>query len=206
MVDEYKKEATVAGQFDPRLKVNIFYPEIQTDYPGEKIYGRDWVAGWGSDCFFRKYQGDYYRSKEDYYSPINFRVIRYADVLLLYAECLTELSGGTPPALAITCLNRVRERSGLSKIENSTLYSGAVSSKAAFLKRLQMERSLELCYEGVRWADLKRWKIWDTTEGLNELIKRDPDFSNFVVGKSNRLPIPQSEVDNNPNLSQNDKY
>ena len=206
LVDEYKKEGPVAGGFDPRLRANLFYPEIQTDYPGEKIYGRDWNAGWGSDCFFRKYQGDYYRDHEDYYSPINFRVIRYADVLLLYSECLTELSGGTPPALAIECLNRVRERVGLSKIENSTLYSGVVTSKEAFLKRLQMERSLELCYEGVRWADLKRWKLWDTPAGLNELISRDPDFSNFVVGKSDRLPIPQSEVDNNPNLKQNPLY
>jgi hypothetical protein len=94
----------------------------------------------------------------------------------------------------------------LSKLENSKLYASAVISKAAFLKRLQMERSLELCYEGVRWADLKRWKLWDTPAGLNELIGRDPDFSNFVVGKSSRLPIPQSEVDNNTNLKQNPLY
>ncbi len=206
LVDEYKKETTAAGTIDPRLRVNIFYPEIQTDYPGEKIYGRNWEAGWGSDCFFRKYQGDYYRNREDYYSPINFRFIRYADVLLLYAECLTELSAGTPPALAVECVNRVRERSGLPKLQNSTLYAATVNSKAGFLKRLQMERSLELCYEGVRWADLKRWKLWDTAEGLNELIGRDPDFSNFVVGKSSRMPIPRSEVDNNPNLTQNPLY
>ncbi len=206
LVDEYKKENTADGKIDPRLRANLFYPELQTDFPGEKIYGRDWQAGWGSDCFFRKYQGDYYRNNEDYYSPINFRVIRYADILLLYAECLTELSGGTPPAQAIDCVNRVRERVGLSKLENSLLYANAISSKAAFLKRLQMERSLELCYEGVRWADLKRWNIWNTADGLNELISRDPDFSNFVVGKTNRLPIPQSEVDNNPNLKQNPMY
>ncbi|MDC7217675.1 MAG: RagB/SusD family nutrient uptake outer membrane protein [Spirochaetales bacterium] len=206
LVDEYKKEPTVNGEIDLRLRVNLFYPEIQTDYPGEKIYGRDWEDGWGSDCFFRKYQGDYYRDHEDYYSPINFRVIRYADVLLLYAECLTELSNGTPPTFAIECVDRVRERVNLPKLENSTLYSSAVTSKEAFLKRLQMERSLELCLEGVRWADLKRWNLWETSEGLNELISRDPDFSNFVVGKSSRLPIPQTEIDNNPNLDQNPMY
>ena len=206
LVDEYKKELTVSGETDPRLRTNIFYPELQADYPGEKIYGRDWEAGWGNDCFFRKYQGDYYRNHEDYYSPINYRVIRYADVLLLYAECLTELSGGTPPALAIDCVDQVRERSGLPKLANSSLYSGVINSKADFLKRLQMERSLELCYEGVRWADLKRWKLWDSNEGLNELISRDADFTNFVVGRSHRMPIPQSDVDNNPNLDQNLMY
>lgn len=206
LVDEYKKEQTVDGDIDPRLRASIFYPELQTDFPGEKIYGRDWEAGWGSDCFFRKYQGDYYRNHEDYYSPINFRVIRYADVLLLYAECLAELSSGTPPALAIDCVNRVRERVNLPKLENSTLYASAVTSKAAFLKRLQMERSLELCLEGVRWADLKRWGLWDSQDGLNELISRDADFTNFVVGKSSRMPLPQTEVDNNPNLEQNPMY
>jgi len=206
LVDEYKIESTVAGEIDPRLRASIFYPEMQLDYPGEKIYGRDWETGWGSDCFFRKYQGDYYRDLEDYYSPINFRVIRYADVLLCYAECLTELSGGTPPVLAVECVDRVRERVELPKLENSTLYSGVVNSKADFLKRLQMERSLELCLEGVRWADLKRWNLWDSSDGLNELISRDSDFTNFAVGKSDRMPIPQSEVDNNPNVNQNPMY
>lgn len=209
LVDEYKKEKTVDGKIDARLRDNIFYPEIATDFPGEKIYGGDWrTEQWGSDCFFRKYQGDYYRSKEDYYSPINFRVIRYADVLLSYSECLAQLSAGAPPALAIECVNRVRTRASvnLPTLENSTLYSNVVTSKDLFLKRLQMERSLELCYEGVRWMDLKRWKLWDTQAGLNELKSRDEDFNNFVVGKSQRLPIPQSEVDNNPNLNQNSPY
>jgi starch-binding outer membrane protein, SusD/RagB family len=207
LVDEYKKEKTTGGEIDPRLRDNLFYPELQTDFPGEKIYGGDWRVGqWGTDVFFRKYQGDYYRDHEDYYSPINYRLIRYADVLLLYAECLAELSSGAPPALAIECVDRVRERVGLSTLATSTLYSGVITSKTDFLKRLQMERSLELCLEGFRWADLKRWKLWDTTEGLNELISRDPDFSNFVVGKSSRLPIPLREVDNNPNLDQNPNY
>ncbi|PCH71669.1 MAG: RagB/SusD family nutrient uptake outer membrane protein [Bacteroidales bacterium] len=206
LVDEYKKELTTDGQIDPRLRANIFYPELQSDYPGEKIYGRDWDTGWGNDCFFRKYQGDYYRDREDYYSPINFRVIRYADVLLCYAECLAELEGGAPPVEAIEAVNKVRQRVGLGELQNSSLYSSVVNSKTDFLKRLQMERSLELCYEGVRWADLKRWNLWDTQAGMDELISRDPDFTNFVVGKSNRLPIPQSDVDNNPNLDQNPMY
>ena len=57
----------------------------------------------------------------------------------------------------------------------------------------------------VRWVDLKRWGINDQTT-LNELKARDSDFNNFIIGKSIRMPIPQSEVDNNPNLNQNDQY
>ena len=209
LVDEYKKEKTVNGKIDSRLRDNIFYPEIATDFPGEKIYGRDWnTKQWGANCYFRKYQGDYYRNFEDYYSPINYRVIRFADVLLCYAESLTQLASGTPPAKAIEWVDRVRQRArtNLPALENSTLYANVITSKSLFLKRIQMERSLELCYESVRWIDLKRWKLWDTQAGLDELKSRDEDFNNFVVGKSQRLPIPQSEVDNNSNLKQNIPY
>ena len=48
------------------------------------------------------------------------------------------------------------------------------------------------------------WKI--RLAALNELKERDSDFNNFIIGKSIRMPIPQSEVDNNPNLNQNDQY
>lgn len=206
LVDEYKKEPNQDGEIDPRLRASLFYPDLQTDYPEEDIYGRNWE--WGNEAFFRKYQGDYYRDFEDYYSPINFRVIRYADVLLSYAEVLANMGGGAPPALAVEMVNRVRTRPSvnLPTLQNSSLYSDVVNSKEDFLKRLQMERALELCLEGVRWIDLKRWKLWETQEGLNELISRDPDFNNFDVGKNNVMPIPQSEVDNNPNLEQNPNY
>ncbi|WP_262713147.1 RagB/SusD family nutrient uptake outer membrane protein [Anseongella ginsenosidimutans] len=65
---------------------------------------------------------------------------------------------------------------------------------------------LELCGESVRWADLKRWGDLDTQEGVDAVAARDPDFNNFDVGVHIRLPIPQSDVDNNPNLEQNDGY
>jgi len=69
-----------------------------------------------------------------------------------------------------------------------------------------MERSLELCLESVRWIDLKRWGILDSQEGLSELISRDTDFSNYVIGKNQVMPLPQLEVDNNKNLIQNANY
>lgn len=42
-----------------------------------------------------------------------------------------------------------------------------------------MERTLELCFEGWRWGDLKRWGMLDTQEGINELKSRDVDFNNL---------------------------
>jgi hypothetical protein len=70
-----------------------------------------------------------------------------------------------------------------------------------------MERSLELCFEGVRWMDIKRWGLLDNQTGIDELKSRDADFNNFVIGKHRRLPIPQIEVDNSAGqLTQNPKY
>jgi SusD family. len=130
--------------------------------------------------------------------------MRYADILLNYAECILE-TGGTPQQAAVY-VDKVRTRVGLNKIEDS-MYASSLNSKEAFMKRLQMERSLELCFEGWRWADLKRWGLLDTQAGIDELKSRDPDFNNFVLGKHSRLPLPQIEVDNSDKgLTQNPKY
>ena len=74
-----------------------------------------------------------------------------------------------------------------------------------------MERALELCFEGWRWADLKRWGLLDSHAGIAELKARDKDFNNFVIGKHKRMPIPASEVeiskiDDVPQLTQNPNY
>ena len=58
-----------------------------------------------------------------------------------------------------------------------------------------MERALELCFEGWRWADLKRWGLLDSQAGIDELKARDKDFNNFVIGQRNSMPIPTSEVE-----------
>lgn len=118
--------------------------------------------------------------------------MRYADILMNYAECLVET--GTNPADAAVYVDKVRERAGLAQLKDSQ-WKDCLNSKDAFIKRLQMERTLELCFEGWRWADLKRWGLLDTEAGIEELEKRDRDFKNFVVGKHRRLPIPRDEVD-----------
>jgi hypothetical protein len=153
--------------------------------------------------FFRKYGTDYYRDYDDYHSPVNIRLIRYADVLLMYAECLANLPSGDL-AEAVALVNQVRARVNMPELAIN--HPEAVATKPAFLKRLQMERSLELCLEGHRWADLKRWGLVDNQSGLDELKGRDPDFNNFILGKHNVLPIPSNEVSNNTGLTQNPKY
>ena len=69
--------------------------------------------------------------------------MRYADILMNYAECLVET--GANPADAAVYVDKVRERAGLAKLKDSQ-WKDCLSSKDAFIKRLQMERTLELCF------------------------------------------------------------
>lgn len=199
VVNEFKKEATVDGEIDPRLGSTLFYPELEEDF-GLKTYGSDW--NWGEDeAWFSKYARDYERNNEDYFSQVNFRMIRFAGVLLLYAEVLNELE---QTATAYQYVDRVRSRANMVPL--ATAYPEIGNNKDLFRERLKMERVLELCGESVRWADLKRWGDLDTQAAVDEVAERDPDFNNFVVGKHIRLPLPQDEVNNNPNLEQNPEY
>lgn len=199
IVDEFKKEKTADGNIDPRLRYTLFYPALEADF-GDKVYGRSW--NWDADeAWFRKYARDYFRNNEDYYAQNNFRLVRFSDILLLYAEVLNEL-GST--AEAIQYVDQVRNRVGLPAL--AVNHAEALAGPDAFRERLKVERELELCGESVRWADLKRWGDLDEAGRVENVAKRDPDFKNFVVGKHIRLPLPQIEVLNNPNLKQNAGY
>lgn len=199
LVDAFKEESTTDGQLDPRLQHTLFYPELFEDF-GIKVYGRDWE--WGeNEAWFSKGARDYYRNGEDYFSEVNFRLIRYADILLRYAEVLNEL-GMT--AEAYQYVDMVRARSNMAPLAEA--YPSIGTNKEAFLERLKQERVLELASESVRWGDLKRWGMLDTQAEIDEISQRDPDFENFVVGRNHRLPIPQADVENNPNLEQHPEY
>lgn len=81
--------------------------------------------------------------------PINFPIIRYADVLLMYAEVLN-MQGNT--AGAVPYVNRIRQRAGLPALSTSL-------SSADFITALRRERRSEFAGEGVYWHDLVRWNI-----------------------------------------------
>lgn len=123
-------------------------------------------------------------------SPLNFPILRYADVLLMKAEALNELGQTT---LAGDYLNMVRNRAGLEDVEGL--------SQADFRNAVLQERRIELAFEGQRWFDLIR--VNNGEYGLNFLrsIGR-----NNAAQKHLLFPIPQIEIDRNPNLVQNPGY
>lgn len=120
-------------------------------------------------------------------SPLNFPVLRYADVLLMKAEALNNL-GRTEEAE--TPLNRVRARAGLPALTNL--------SQEVFREAVLHERRMELAFEGQRWFDLVR--VDNGQWGLDFL---------HSIGRLNAsekhllFPIPQKEIDANPNLLPN---
>jgi len=209
LVTEFKKEKNINGEFDIRLKYTAFYNGMQNDFPdNSRIYNRIstndlWNEGaWAGRVFFRKYSSEHFRDFDDYHNPTNVRLIRFSDVLLMYAECIAQSNGSL--VTAVELVDRVRNRVNMSKLAVNHL--SATNNKDAFLKRLQTERVLELATEGHRWADIKRWGLVDNDAGIAELKSRDPDFNNFVIGRHSRLPIPSDEASNNPNITQNPKY
>lgn len=207
VVWEFLKENTDGGQRDPRLAVTALYDSTDVRGPdftivyGSTFTSKNYDPGIKTRVWYHKYLDDYFRINEFevFNSPINFRYIRFADVLLMYAEALNAL-GQTNNAYQY--VDRVRQRSGLEKL--SVTRPGL--SQAQFLQQLMHERITELTGEQVRWNDLARWGYFDDATKLDELKTHDPEFNNFVIGKSKYMPIPQTEIDINPNLKQNSNW
>lgn len=130
-------------------------------------------------------------------SPLNFPVLRYADVLLMKAEALNELGKTNEAQLLATdanaTLNKVRVRAGLLNLTGL--------NQADLREKILHERRMELAFEGQRWFDLIR--VNHGQYGIDFL---------HSIGKSNMsskyllFPVPQKERDANPNLTQNTGY
>ncbi len=119
-------------------------------------------------------------------------VIRFADVLLMYSEAVNESVGAT--AEAYYGIDLVRERANASEIPRGL-------DEDALRQYIRDERLLELHAEAHRWFDLKRWNI------LVERIKAvKPWAAPNVAPRHQYFPIPQEEMDVNPNLEQNEGY
>lgn len=203
LVNELKKEKNANGKWDHRLDISLFYKNKHQDFGGTdtRVYGQKWR--WGNQCFFRKYLRDYKQNHESVWSAANLRVIRYADVLLMYAEAINEINNG-PDAIAYSCVDKVRTRPSVNMPKLAETKPNL--NKDDFFKQLQHERIVELCGESVRWSDLMRWGYLDDQTRIDEMKLVDPDFVNYELGKHKYLPIPQLERDANENLSQNPNY
>lgn len=121
-------------------------------------------------------------------------MLRYAEVLLSFAEAENELSG--PNQEVLNAVNAIRERAKLQPI-------GAGLSKEAMRAAIRRERRLELAFEGLRYFDLKRWRIAE--EVLNNV--KDGILTYRFEEAFYRWPLPQTEIDKSQGvLEQNPDY
>lgn len=124
-------------------------------------------------------------------------LLRLADIILLKAEALNEL-GRTEDAREE--IDRIRDRAKLSPT--------TAANQAEMRLAIEKERRLELAQEAQRWDDLRRYgRAVDVMNSLNEIDLRTNTRKVYDMNDDKQLlPIPQSERNRNPKLSQNDGY
>lgn len=194
-VDEFEK--TGAGVFDPRLDYTIGRDTMP--WFNNRKFDKAWSPSTG--YLTRKHQQPLSEVANKSDGNINYVAIRYADVLLWYAEALNE-SGRTSEALIP--LNRVRKRARESYLYDSlqvgypnipTGLLAAVTSANQFdvRKAIQHERRVELGFEFHRYFDMIRWGKDYATQALS-------DKPNFNYNLNKHFPIPQIERDRNKAL------
>ncbi len=174
---------------DPRYKMSVFEVGDQildstsaphTLTPADMNIATSTRNGVTEKRFFRKYSIYDWVNSGFHPGGINNRVIRYADVLLMLAECEAEV--GTP-AQAASYINEVRARPSVN------MPPVVLASHDAAIKAVMHERAVELGAEELNNIDMLRWRA----KGYYPSIVPDPK-----PGQNALLPIPSSEISTNP--------
>ena len=190
---------------DPRRDATIINPkDADIETPSQEIY-------LGCRYLNRKYallnaDNSIIKLSHPSRGPINNKVIRYADVLLMYAEACCENNDLTG---AKNALEKVRSRArGASSILQAFPYGTYANNQTDLRKAIRHERRVELAMEGHRWFDLCRWgvvkEVMDAYK-LSETTEVKDQMSPFVANKNELFPIPSKEIDLNP-MAQNPNY
>ncbi|MEA3461031.1 MAG: RagB/SusD family nutrient uptake outer membrane protein, partial [Bacteroidota bacterium] len=218
-----------AGQLDPRVDWSVGRRGIPYLDWGDHT-GQDWIRD-------QTYSGPYSPKKQVYkqeqegtytevgnwtsgYTANGYRMIRYADVLLLKAECEAMTGGGDLGfgevnlirARAADAAGFVYEADGTTPAANYVIaeYTTPFGSGAEAMVAIKFERKLELGQEGHRYYDLQRWG--DVQTDLNRIItyEKTMEWGNALYGGATigaedvNFPVPQRQIDlSNGNLKQN---
>jgi hypothetical protein len=220
-----------AGNLDPRIDFSIGRRGIPyldwQDHPGS-----DWIRDQGYGGPYSPKKFIYYKTQEGTftdgsgwtrgYAALNYTIIRYADVLLMAAECEVELNN---LEAARALVNQVRARasdpsSWVKRSDGSNaanyvigLYNTPWTSQDAARNAVRFERKLELSGEGHRFYDLVRWGVAATE--INKYLQFEGAILNVALGgatfqanKNEYYPIPQTQIDRQGTdvLKQNQGY
>jgi starch-binding outer membrane protein, SusD/RagB family len=227
--DEYREGGRIGNENGVLCRANSFsivgyaYGFNSTTYKLFNLYSladvrRDWAisnytmdtAGvkkaiaatniYGRNCAKWRREYELVSPKNKNYTPTNFPMLRYADVLLMHAEAENEVNGAT--ASALESLNLVRKRAGLPDT--------VLTDQNGLRNEIRNERARELCFEGLRRHDLIRWGIYVQTmqDAADEIVTmKGPAYAAINasnVGPRHLLyPIPLAEMSLNKKMVQN---
>ncbi|KAI9435217.1 RagB/SusD family protein [Russula earlei] len=144
---------------------------------------------------------------------VDFIVLRYADIVLMYAEVVNEMDGATPltaadatnPLSRLYQLNLVRKRANPAATSLVYAYNNAaVNTQASFRTTIKAERRREFAIEDMRWYDLIRWGDAVTVMNAHFATRA---LTNVVLPYQVLYPVPQREIDiSNHVITQNQGY
>lgn len=226
----YYKPTLNAPDYDVRRLWNLTdsMVNVVNNVPASLTY--IWGAAYSPDnynqvvlgrCGVTKYRwGDSWRETSDYlYSnaPNNVIVLRFADVLLMFAEADYQKNGVISDE-GLEAINRVRQRarglseSGLPVPESETPGFSNYTTADIDMEEIMMERARELCFEFQRWFDLARTGMFEyfldktRSASFTAIVNT---ATNFDPAKHYLFPIPQSQIDlstNKEGFTQNPNY
>lgn len=181
--DDYRKECTFYTSGPDKDGNTITWQQLSVPYPSPA----------------KKYINKNATTRDACAFSGNFVVLRLADVYLMKAEALNEISGPTPEAYKMinAIRERARNRDGVNPSATPADLEGLL--KDTFRDAVLEERVLELGFEGHRWFDLVR------TKRLVKTIKAiHPEYP--VTEKHLLFPVPANEILLNPKIKQNEEW
>ncbi|WP_025764436.1 RagB/SusD family nutrient uptake outer membrane protein [Dyadobacter tibetensis] len=211
VLDLFLDEKTIDNQVDPRAFETLFWDTDQkTTHAGRVLTSHTYLNKSFKEAYGDKNVGRIFASKHLdtrkgyqasqtngwHQSGNNLRLMRYADVLLMYAEAeMGSWAGNVATQAAVDAVNLVRKRVNMKPFDlNMTMQD------------LADERVKELTLERTRYFDLLRWGM------VKSRIADHPEFKSESGGTKSYKPgreyvdIPQNEIDGNPNFKHNPGY
>jgi len=211
----YAKDPNHNNNRDPRMIASVILPG--STYTGivlkpfDANAGADQIGAQNSTAtgfWINKYLDPKDKAVVSKTGTLDFMIIRYAEILLNYVECLVEMGDYNNPDV-VKYLNEIRNRAGMPNVD-VTIYN----TQAKLRELVRRERRVELAFEGVRYYDIRRWGIFEQTMngpvyGAVDPATNQPVNVEVRSASKNRdylWPIPQNELLANPKMTQNPNY
>ena len=207
----YRKEPNYKNNRDPRLAASVFVPNEKFEgyildpfySPADKIGTTKSTA---TGYWVKKYVDA--QDRQPRTGKLDFMIIRYAEILLTYAEAMIELNQWNDQSV-LDVINEVRARAAMPAVD-VVKYNSQIRMR----ELIRRERQAELAFEGGRYFDIRRW-------GIDEQVMNGQVYgaTNPATGEIARVqtrkysrdreylwPIPEAETSTNPNMVQNPNY